>query len=77
MLGMTAVMAVAVATPSFAQSRHNPRDAYARDSYGYVEGWQNQNMPARAAAFWRPGLCWKDGDRLRRLGYFEPCKKKH
>jgi hypothetical protein len=81
MLGLTAIAVAAIATPSFAaQKRHSshqaqaPRDAYAMD-YGYVDGWQNQNMPPFAAGLWRPGLCWKDVDRLRRIGYFEACKK--
>jgi hypothetical protein len=76
MLGATAAMAIAMATPSFAQSRNNARDAYAQDfNSGYAAGWQGQNMPPQAAALWRPGLCWKDVDRLRRTGYFEACKK--
>ena len=75
MLGTTAVMAVVMATPSFAQNR-NARDAYAQDfSGGYAPGWQSQNMPPQAAALWRPGQCWVDSDKLRRLGYFQACKK--
>jgi hypothetical protein len=74
MLGAAAAMTIAMATPSFAQSR-GARDAYAQDM-GFAPGWQNQNMPPQAAALWRPGQCWKDVDKSRRLGYFETCKKK-
>jgi hypothetical protein len=81
MLGLTTALAAAMATPSFAakKSRHTqaaPRDAYAQDyTGGYNSGWQNANIPPFAAPLWRPGLCWKDVDRLRRVGYFEACKK--
>ena len=73
MLGVTAAVAVAMATPSFAQSRNNPRDAYAQ-SYSLNSGCQRDCGPPQAAGFWQPGLCWVDQDKLRRLGYFAPCK---
>ena len=78
-LSAAAAMAVVLGTPSFAKSaksKHPARDAYAMQQDGYAAGWQSQNMPARAAGLWRPGQCWKDVDRLRRLGYFENCKSK-